>query len=112
MKDYQSVELDATIPLQANVRLAMDDIAGTMREGLLAMAVSAGLGVMGALMEESVTALCRPKGKHQPGRAAMKPTISSGDRRAATIPRISHESDSVMSGLQSCAQPCDYKTSR
>lgn len=35
----------------------MDDIAGTIREGLLAMAVSAGLGVMTALMGESVTAI-------------------------------------------------------
>jgi len=39
----------------------MADIATTMRESLLAMAVSAGLAVMGSLMEESVTALCGPK---------------------------------------------------
>jgi putative transposase len=71
-KDYQNDVLDATIPLPASVRLAMDDIAGTMREGLLAMAVGAGLGVMQALMAESVTALCGPKGKHQPDRRAVR----------------------------------------
>jgi len=34
MKDDQTAETDATIPLPEGVRLAMDDIAGTMREGL------------------------------------------------------------------------------
>jgi hypothetical protein len=72
MKDYQTIETDATIPLPDSVRLAMDDIAGTMREGLLALAVSAGLGVMSALMEESVTAVAGPKGRHQPGRTAVR----------------------------------------
>ena len=71
-KQYQNDELDATIPLPASVRVAMDDIAATMREGLLAMAVTAGWGVMGALMDESVIALCGPKGKHQPERRAVR----------------------------------------
>ena len=58
MKNYQTNEFDAPIPVPTSVSVAMADIAATMREGLLAMAVSAGLAVMGALMEESVTALC------------------------------------------------------
>jgi len=72
MKDYQTDVFEATIPLPAGVRLAMDDIAATMNEGLLAMAVTAGLGVMQVLMEESVTAVCGPKGKHQPERRAVR----------------------------------------
>ena len=32
-KNYQNDALDASIPLPASVRLAMDDIAATMREG-------------------------------------------------------------------------------
>jgi putative transposase len=36
------------------------------------MAVGAGLGVMQALMAESVTSLCGPKGKHQSGRRAVR----------------------------------------
>ena len=68
MKDYQTEELDAAIPVPASVSVAMADIAATMREGLLAMAVGAGLPVMQALMDESVTEICGPKGKHQPGR--------------------------------------------
>jgi len=55
MKDYQTIQDGGAIQLPDSVRLATDDIAGTMREGLLAMAVSAGLGVMTALMEESVS---------------------------------------------------------
>jgi transposase-like protein len=56
----------------------MADIATTMRESLLAMAVSAGLAVMGSLMEESVTALCGPKGKHDPGRSAVRHGAEDG----------------------------------
>lgn len=54
------------------VRLAMDDIAGAMREGLLALTVGAGLGVMGALFEESVISLAGPKGRHDPDRWAVR----------------------------------------
>src|SRR5271155_2861017 len=72
MKNYQTDELNAPILLPKSVRVAMEDIAGTMREGLLAMAVGAGLAVMQALMEESVTEVCGPKGKHDPARRAVR----------------------------------------
>jgi transposase-like protein len=78
MKNYQTEELDAPIPVPTSVNVAMADIATTMREGLLAMAVSAGLAVMGSLMEESVTALCGPKGKHDPGRSAVRHGAEDG----------------------------------
>ena len=78
MKDYQTQELDAPIAVPTSVNVAMADIATTMREGLLAMAVSAGLAVMGSLMEESVTALCGPKGKHDPGRSAVRHGAEDG----------------------------------
>ena len=78
MKNYQTEELDAPIPVPTSVNVAMADIATTMRESLLAMAVSAGLAVMGSLMEESVTALCGPKGKHDPGRSAVRHGAEDG----------------------------------
>lgn len=78
MKDYRTIELDMTIPLPESTRLAMQDIAGTMLEGLLAMPVSARLGVTTALMEESVTAVCGPKGKHLPDRAAVRHGSEAG----------------------------------
>jgi hypothetical protein len=37
------------------------DIAGTVQDGSLALAVGAGLQVMAAMMEESVTALAGPR---------------------------------------------------
>jgi putative transposase len=43
-----------------------------MREGLLALAVGAGLQVMAELMEADVTAACGPRGKHDPGRTAIR----------------------------------------
>jgi putative transposase len=78
MNNYQTEELNAPILLPKSVRVAMEDIAGTMREGLLAMAVSAGLAVMGSLMEESVTALCGPKGKHDAARSAVRHGAEDG----------------------------------
>src|ERR1017187_3677742 len=78
MKNYQTKELAAPIPVPTSVNVAMADIATTMREGLLAMAVSAGLAVMGSLMEGSVTALCGPKGKHDPGRSAVRHGAEDG----------------------------------
>jgi putative transposase len=78
MKDYQTIELDAAIPLPTSVSVAMADIAATMREGLLAMAVGAGLSVMQSLMDESVTEVCGPKGKHQPDRQAVRHGTEDG----------------------------------
>lgn len=43
-----------------------------MKEGLLALAVGAGLQVMGAVMEEDVVALAGPKGRHDAERRAVR----------------------------------------
>ncbi len=54
------------------VTIAMGEIAEDMREGLLAFAVGAGVQVMAALMEADVAAVCGPRGKHDPGRSAVR----------------------------------------
>jgi len=54
------------------VTIAMGEIAEDMREGLLALAVGAGLRVMASLMEADVAAVCGPRGKHDPGRSAVR----------------------------------------
>ena len=46
--------------------MALAELAGEMREGLLALAVGTGLQVMAAMMEADVTAVCGPKGRHDP----------------------------------------------
>jgi hypothetical protein len=55
-----------------SVAIAMTDLAQELREGLLALAVGTDLQVMGVLLEESVTALAGPKGRHDPGRTAVR----------------------------------------
>jgi len=75
-KDYQTsttaaaTTVEAQLPDVVNVRLA--DLAGSLREGLLALAVGAGLQVMEAIIDESVTALAGPKGRHDPTRSAVR----------------------------------------
>ncbi len=60
------------------VSVAMDEIAADMREGLLALAVGAGLQVMGQLMEADVAAVCGPRGRHDPDRTASRHGTEAG----------------------------------
>jgi transposase-like protein len=71
-----SAELRFALP--ESVSVAMSEIAEDMQEGLLALAVGAGLQVMHTLMEENVTAVCGPKGKHDSGRAAVRHGSEAG----------------------------------
>jgi putative transposase len=81
-----------TVPDTVSVTLA--ELAGEMREGLLALAVGTGLQVMAAIMEEDVTAACGPKGRHDPDRMAVRHghergSVSLGGRRVpVTRPRM------------------------
>ena len=54
------------------VTISMKEIAEDMREGLLALAVGAGLQVMSSLMEADVAAACGPRGRHDPERTAVR----------------------------------------
>ncbi|HSL07081.1 MAG TPA: IS256 family transposase, partial [Pseudonocardiaceae bacterium] len=72
-KDYQNVGIDTSQPaVPEMVSVALAELAGELREGLLALAVGTGLQVMAAIMEEDVTAACGPKGRHDPDRAAVR----------------------------------------
>ena len=74
-KDYQTKAVPAAteqLVMPDNVTLAMADLAETVKEGLLALAVGAGFGVMEVMMQESVTGLCGPKGLHDPDRSAVR----------------------------------------
>ena len=81
-KNYQkksaSVGISDELVLPEAVSVAMAEIGGAVREGLLALAVAAGLQVMGAMMEESVVALAGPKGRHQPDRTAVRHGTEDG----------------------------------
>jgi putative transposase len=77
-KQYQTADVQASmssvlgLAVPEQVTVALTEIAESAKEGLLALAVGAGLQVMGTLMEESVTALAGPKGKHNPDRTAVR----------------------------------------
>jgi putative transposase len=74
-KQYQTRSAEASTPeltMPAEVSVALAEIAESAKDGLLALAVGAGLQVMQTLMEESVTALAGPKGKHHPDRVAVR----------------------------------------
>ena len=58
--------------LHAELQVALADIAGVAREGLLALSVPTGLTVMQAMFEAEVTSLAGPKGKHGPTRIAVR----------------------------------------
>jgi transposase-like protein len=76
------------------VSVAMTEIAERMQEGLLALAVGAGLQVMAALMEADVTALAGPKGRHDEARTAVRHgrergSVTLGGRRVPLArPRV------------------------
>ena len=70
-KNYQT-KTPAAMIVPDSVAIAMTDLAEELREGLLALAVGTGLQVMGVLLEESVTALAGPKGRHDPDRTAVR----------------------------------------
>ena len=83
---------EANVPEQVIVSMA--EIAGSVREGLLALAVGAGLQVMAAMFDEDVTALCGPDGRHNPDRAGYRHgteagSVTLGGRRIpVTRPRV------------------------
>ena len=96
-KQYQTSDAEASMPgltIPKEVSVALAEIAESVTEGLLALAVGAGLQVMGTLMEESVTALAGPKGKHDPDRAAVRHghergSVTLGGRRVGVQrPRV------------------------
>ena len=79
--------------LPAEVRLALTDIAGAAREGLLAMSVAAGMAVMRAMFSAEIAAACGPKGQHDPERTAVRhgtgrgSVVLGGRRVPVTRPR-------------------------
>jgi transposase-like protein len=84
---YQKTDTETSAPaVPEQVSVALAELAGEVQEGLLALAVGAGLQVMAAMMEADVTAACGPKGRHDPARTATRHgyeagSVSLGGRR-------------------------------
>jgi putative transposase len=62
----------AEMPLPAAIQDALGELVGAAREGLLALSVSVGLGVVHSLMEAEVDEVVGPKGKWNPDRTAKR----------------------------------------
>jgi putative transposase len=59
-------------PLPAEIQDALGELVGAAREGLLALSVSVGLGVVHSLMEREVDEVVGSKYKHNPERTAKR----------------------------------------
>jgi putative transposase len=93
--NYQTIDAAASaLGAIESVTVAIGEVIADVREGLLAMAVGAGLQVMVAMMNDEVTAACGPKGKHDPNRVATRHgsedgSVTLGGRRVPiTRPRM------------------------
>jgi transposase-like protein len=81
-KNYQTRTPDAVTAVESQlpdaVSVTLAELAGSLREGLLALAVGAGFQVLDAIIDESVTALAGPKGRHDPNRTAVRHGSEAG----------------------------------
>ena len=59
-------------PLPPQIQEALGELVGAAREGLLALSVGVGLGVVHELMELEVDEVVGPKGNHNPDRTAKR----------------------------------------
>ncbi len=80
--------------LPARVQEALGQLVGSAKEGLLALSVGVGLGVLAELLEEEVDDVVGPKGRHDPERSAVRHGHESGEvtlggrRLAVERPRV------------------------
>ena len=86
-------------PLPPQIQAALGELVGAAREGLLALSVGVGLGVVHELMELEVDEVVGPKGKHDADRVAKRHghedgSMTLGGRRVAVRrPRIRSADD-------------------
>src|SRR4051812_25194714 len=77
--DADEVGADRFEALPARVREALGELAGAAKEGLLALSVGVGLGVLAELMDEEVCEVVGPRGRHDPERSAVRHGREAGE---------------------------------
>jgi putative transposase len=65
--------------LPSSVRAALGELAGAAKEGLLALSVGVGLGVLHELMQAELDEVVGPKGRHDPERTAVRHGHDDGE---------------------------------
>jgi putative transposase len=99
--------------LPPRVQDALGQLVGSAREGLLALSVGVGLGVLAELMEEEVVEVVGAKGKHDAERTAVRHGHESGEvtlggrRIAFERPRVRSADGSEEVRLQTYAHFAD-----
>ena len=68
----------AEMPLPPQIQEALGELVGAAREGLLALSVGVGLGVVHELMEAEVDEVVGPKGRHDSEREASRHGATGG----------------------------------
>jgi putative transposase len=107
----QATSDEAVLPQR--VQEALGQLVGAAKEGLLALSVGVGLGVLSELMEEEVTEVVGPKGKHDPDRTAVRHGHESGEvtlggrRVSVQRPRARSVDDEQEVALQTYAHFAD-----
>ena len=77
--DEVATELGASSDLPVRVLEALGELAGAAKEGLLALSVGVGFGVLREVMEAEVDEVVGPKGKHNPERRAVRHGHDGGE---------------------------------
>ena len=97
------------VALPERVQLSLVEIADSAKEGLLALAVGAGLAVLHECLEDEVDRVVGPKGRHDADRTAKRHghtggEVTLGGRRVPiSRPRVRTVDDSAEVGLESYA---------
>lgn len=65
--------------LPVRVQEALGELAGAAKEGLLALSVGVGLGVLPEIMEAEVDEVVGPKGRHDPERRVVRHGHDGGE---------------------------------
>jgi putative transposase len=73
----EAINDEAVLP--GRVQEALGQLVGAAKEGLLALSVEVGLGVLGELLEQEVDEIVGLKGKHNPDRAAVRHGHEDGE---------------------------------
>jgi transposase-like protein len=100
----QAVEAAGGLP--PRVQEMLGELVGAAKEGLLALSVGVGLGVLAELLEEEVDEVVGPKGKHDPDRVAVRHghgrgEVTLGGRRVGVErPRVRSADGERELGLQ------------
>jgi hypothetical protein len=96
-KQYQTTPAGsnaAGLAVPETVTIAMTEVAESMREGLLALAVGTGLQVMQVMFYQDVNGLCGLRGKHNHERTGLRHgteagSVTLGGRRVPVVrPRV------------------------